>query len=244
MKIETIGIVGYGHFGQFLHDLIKRFLPEVEVKVYSEGEVCQCATTSLEVVAHCDFVFLAVPISQYELVIKQIKPYLGDKTILVDIATVKNHTVELFRTQLANQRWLSCHPMFGAESYQKTNGNVDGFRIVVCEKNLDGELYKKAFDFMTSLGFVVINLRAEEHDKLLADTLFMTHYIGQTMNRAGFGRTNIDTVSFQSLMNAVESVAQDGKLFADVYKYNPYCKEAAMRFHEAQQKVLDGLLKL
>ncbi|MEZ4200601.1 MAG: hypothetical protein R3B69_03385 [Candidatus Paceibacterota bacterium] len=104
----------------------------------------------------------------------------------------------------------------------------------------DGE-YQQAKDFLTTCGFAVVEMTAEEHDKLLADTLFITHYIAQTVKTGGFSRTELDTVSFQSLMNAVESVMQDEKLFHDVYRFNPYCKTAALRFHEAQEKVWQAL---
>jgi len=133
--------------------------------------------------------------------------------------------------------------MFGAESYKKTDGDVSGYRIVVTDKTIREEKYQAAKSFLTELGFMVIEMSADEHDKLLADTLFMTHYLGQVINSAGFSRTPIDTVSFSSLMNAVESVAHDGKLFMDVYNNNPYCEAAVVRFHDAQEVVLKGLLK-
>ena len=133
--------------------------------------------------------------------------------------------------------------MFGAESYRKQEENVDGFRIVVTDTTLADEDYAAACDFLSGLGFTMIEMSADRHDELLADTLFMTHYIGQTMARAGFGRTDIDTVSFQSLMNSVESVAHDEELFVDVYNHNPYCETAAVRFHEAQREVLEDLLQ-
>mgnify|MGYP000156198446 CR=1 FL=1 len=127
--------------------------------------------------------------------------------------------------------------MFGPESYQKTKKDVTGFRIVVTDKTVSSSDYKKVKKTLSQLGFVILEMTSDEHDKLLANTLFLTHYVGQTMKEAGFLRTDIDTVSFQSLMNAVESVMNDEKLFRDVYDFNPYCKESAERFHDAQEVV-------
>lgn len=131
--------------------------------------------------------------------------------------------------------------MFGPESYQKQNEDVRGFRIVVTEHTLPEEMFNSLRESLSKLGFVVIEMSADEHDKLLAETLFLTHYIGQTMQEGGFLRTTMDTVSFSYLMDAVESVMHDKKLFADVYRYNPYCKEVAERFHTAQERVLQQL---
>ena len=244
MQVNTIGIVGYGHFGTFLEQLALRFLPDVEVRVFSrrnnpDGEQFY----SIEETAESDVVVLCGSISAYEEQLASVVPYLRAETVVVDIATVKKHTEQIFEKHLGGQRWLSCHPMFGAESYKKTEGDVSGYRIVVTEETLGAGEYEAVKKFLSNLGFSVVEMTADEHDKFLADTLFMTHYIGQIMSTAGFARTDIDSVSFGYLMQAVESVAQDGKLFMDVYNYNPYCEAAAVRFHDAQEVVLKGLLR-
>lgn len=244
MELKRVGVVGHGHFGAFIVTLVKRFLPEVEVRVYSRrAEPDGGLFFSLEEVAQCDVVVLCGSIAGYEEQVESIAPLLGANSIVVDVATVKMHTRDIFRRHFADRQYVCCHPMFGAESYKKTEGDVEGYRIVVVEDTLKNGLAAPVEQFLTALGFVVVRMSADEHDRYLAETLFMTHYIGQVMGAAGFGRTPIDTVSFTSLMNAVESVLQDGKLFMDVYNYNPYCEDAAVRFHDAQKLVLEGLLK-
>lgn len=243
MEIKTLGICGYGHFGKFVEALVCRFLPEAEVRVYSrrnepDGE----RFFSLENTGASDVVVLCGAIHEYKTQLVSVLPHLGAATVVVDVATVKKHTDELFKKHLNGRQWLSCHPMFGAESYTKTEGDVSGYRIVVTNHTLTEGEYKAVKNYLTNLGFSVVEMTPDEHDQLLADTLFMTHYIGQVMSNAGFVRTDIDTVSFGHLMHAVESVAQDKKLFMDVYTYNPYCEAAAVRFHDAQEEVLKGLL--
>jgi hypothetical protein len=39
MEIKTIGIIGCGAFGVFLHTLARRFLSTIEVKIYSSREL-------------------------------------------------------------------------------------------------------------------------------------------------------------------------------------------------------------
>src|SRR4029077_1431406 len=91
-------------------------------------------------------------------------------------------------------------------------------------------------------GFDVIEMTAEEHDKHLAETLFLTHFVGQVVARGGFDRTAIDTVSFGYLMDATESVKHDTALFQDVYTFNPYCEEVLKKFEVAEAEV-HSLLK-
>lgn len=244
MEVKTLGIVGYGHFGKFVETLARRFLPHVEVRVYSRrSEPDSERFYSLEDTASADVVVLCGAIHEYKEQLLSTLPYLGSETVMVDVATVKKHTSDLLKTHMSGHRWLSCHPMFGAESYKKTGGDVSGYRIVVVDHTLDEGVYGAIKSFLTDLGVYVVEMTADEHDKLLAETLFMTHYIGQVMSTAGFVRTDIDTVSFGHLMQAVESVAKDGKLFMDVYNYNPYCEAAAVRFRDAEEVVLKGLLR-
>jgi len=236
--ITSIGIVGYGHFGQFLAALAERFFPEVTVKIYSRrAEVDTQTFFSLEEVAVCDVVILCGAIKEYEEQIKTAVKLSLPETIIVDVATVKKHTSELLRTHCEGRRFLSTHPMFGPESYKKHGGAVTGFRIVVTDYVLANDQYQILKNTFASLGFVIIDMAADEHDKHLAETLFLTHYVGQSIIKAGFGRTAIDTLSFQFLMDAVESVKDDIELFRDVYQFNPYCKEVAERLHRAQESV-------
>lgn len=242
MDIKTVGIIGYGHFGAFLAHLAERFVPDVHIKVYSrrfppDGE----RFFSLEETAACDVVIFCSSIHDYEDQLVAALPHMRQDTIFVDVATVKGYTTGLFRKHDGKRQWISTHPMFGPESYQKQNEDVHGFRIVVTDHTLPEATFAAVREALSALGFVIIEMSADEHDKLLAETLFLTHYIGQTMQEGGFLRTTMDTVSFSYLMDAVESVIHDKKLFEDVYRHNPYCKEVAERFHAAQKRVLQQL---
>ena len=110
-------------------------------------------------------------------------------------------------------QFLSMHPMFGPESYAQRDGNVSGFRIVITGHNTPGNIYAAFCDTLTDAGFSIIETTADAHDKDLAETLFLTHYIGQIVAHGGFERSDIETVSFGSLMDAVDSVRHDTGLF-------------------------------
>jgi prephenate dehydrogenase len=240
--VTSVGIVGYGHFGTFLHELTSRFFPELKLKAYSRrAEVDGEKFFSLEDVSRCDVVILCGAIAEYEDQLKAVIKYALAETIIVDIATVKKHTSELLRTYCEGRRFLSTHPMFGPESYKKHNGDISGFRIVITDYVLQNDQYQRLKNVFATLGFLIIEMTADEHDKRLAETLFLTHYVGQSILKAGFNRTSIDTLSFQFLMDAVESVKDDKALFQDVYRFNPYCQEVAKRLHDAQDEVFKEL---
>lgn len=240
--INTVGIIGYGNFGMFLHELGQKFFPEVEFRIYSrrsspDGKIFFDFKTATQ----SDVVILCGSIGEYEEQMQSVAENAPPESILIDVATVKKHTSQLCDKYCAGRKFISTHPMFGPESYKKHKGNVDGFRIVVTDYSLKNDTYQMLKKQFASYGFNIIEMTADEHDKRLAETLFLTHYIGQSILQAGFSRTEIDTLSFQFLMDAVESVKDDKKLFADVYKFNPYCKAVAEKLHTAQQEVYGEL---
>ena len=241
--IKTVGIVGFGHFGAFLYELGQRFFPELEFRIYSRrAEVDNKRFFNLQTTAQSDVVILCGSIRDYERQLLSVLEYALPQTILVDVATVKKHTSELLKKYGEGIRYLSTHPMFGPESYKKHAQNVSGFRIVVTDYVLKNDDYQKLKNTFATLGFLIIEMTADEHDEHLAETLFLTHYVGQSILAAGFKRTEIDTLSFRFLMDAVESVKDDKELFSDVYHFNPHCKLVAERLHDAQQRVYEELL--
>lgn len=238
MQIQTVGIIGYGNFGSFVHELLKRFAPTISVKVFTPEKAADGQTFfSREEVAQYDAVVFAVPIREYESALKETVPLMKKEGVIVDVATVKMHTVELVKKYCAGRPYVATHPMFGPESYAKRSKDVTGFRIVIAEHSLAEDAVLMFCKTLQHLGFVTLQMSAEEHDKQLAETLFLTHFIGQVVTQAGFVRTDIDTVSFGFLMDAVESVRADKQLFEDVFRYNPHCADVMRRVGLAEGDV-------
>ena len=238
MAIKTIGIVGYGAFGKLLHALINRFVPTVQVLLYSRSQIPDSITFfSLAQVCATDALVLAVPIHRFEEVLTSIISLLRTDTILVDVSTVKVHTLKVLKRLVPHQQYISTHPMWGPESYTKHNEDISGFRIVITDHTLAHDHYQKLTSFLGEIGFKILCMTADAHDRQLAETLFLTHYIGQIVAHGGFARTEIDTVSFGYLMDAVESVRHDAVLFRDVFRYNPYCQEVLNRFEREEKEV-------
>lgn len=238
----TIGIIGYGAFGSFVHELAKHYLPEAVVKIHStRNEPDGVTFFTIEAVCACDIVVPAVPISALAETFETIGKYARPETIVIDVATVKEYPVGLLAPYEGKFKYIATHPMFGPYSYLKKGKSLSGLKIVICERTVDNSTYQRAGDFMKSLGITILETTAEDHDKTLAETLFLTHLIGQMVTVGGFRRSEIDTVSFGFLMDAVESVQNDTSLFRDVYRYNKYCKEVLGRIVFAYKTVSKGL---
>lgn len=229
-------IVGGGRFGRHLEQLFRDKAPQIDVTVY---EPCPryISDGSFEIRDY-DIIILAVPIREYENVIKEVVPRMRDDALLVDVATVKMHTVALLEKYAAERFWVATHPMWGPESYEKTGRDVHGLRLVVTKHSMPKPVFERVYKLIAGTGVEVVKMTPAQHDGHLAQTLFLTHFIGQTIAAAGFNRTEIDTVSFGFLMQAVESVEGDAELFLDVFRHNkPRCSEVLRRMEDAMHQV-------
>jgi len=242
LNIRSAGIIGYGDFGKFLHELLSVHFPHIKVKVTSSRSTPDGQLFfPIEEVCGADVLFLAVPISAFQEVVEKILPYLGRQTIVCDISTVKKHTVSILR-DCKVPRFVATHPMFGPYSYEKQRKSLKNLKITVCDDTLSPKEHSLAVKFFRGMGLNVLEMTPDDHDRLVAETLFLTHLVGQIVKRGKFERTSIDTISFGFLMDATESVAHDDVLFREVFTYNPYCKEVLSRFESVEKQVAESLV--
>ncbi len=235
---RTLGIVGHGAFGAFLESLARRFAPGLDVRVFARKATPDGARFfSLEETCQCDVVIIAVSIRAFEETLLKILPLLKPGAILVDVNTVKEHPARLLAQHAGARAWVATHPMFGPFSFEKQGGTLNGLRLVIAENNLPPETLAAAMAWLKGLDLDVITMSAEAHDRMLAETLFLTHYVAQMVASGGFVRTDIDTLSFGFLMDAVESVKSDTELFRDVFAFNPWCRDTIARLEMAETEV-------
>ena len=235
---RTLGLVGHGAFGAFLESLARRFAPGLEVRVYARKATPDGKRFfPLEEVCQCDLVIITVSIRAFEEMLLKVLPLLKPGALLVDVNTVKVHPARLMAQHAKGVAWVATHPMFGPFSFEKQGGTLDGLRLVVAENTLPPATLAAATAWFSSLGLNVISMTSDVHDRMLAETLFLTHYVAQMVAAGGFVRTDIDTLSFGYLMDAVESVKSDTELFRDVFAFNPWCQDTIARLEKAEGEV-------
>jgi len=234
LDAHSVGIIGYGHFGKFLDD---KMPPTKKVLVHDpkytpDGE----RFFTFEEAARCDVVILAAPISAFEQVLRRVLACDGSG-VLINVCTVQAHPVRLLQELAKDRVHMSFHAMFGAEGVAKRNGNMSGLRLVATEQSHTDEAFESVLGFFQAgLGLEVVRMTADDHDVLLAESLFLAQYIGRAMSFANFVRSRIGTVSFDLLMDMVDIVRHDAALFRDVVKFNPHCAVVRRRFHEGLAK--------
>ncbi|HVW75678.1 MAG TPA: prephenate dehydrogenase/arogenate dehydrogenase family protein [Rhizomicrobium sp.] len=235
---HSLGIIGHGDFGRFLEMLARCFAPGVAVRVHARKATPDGQRFfTLEEACQSDVVIIAVSIRAFAGMLAQVLPLLKPGAILIDVNTVKEHPARLLRESARSVRYVTSHPMFGPYSFEKQGASLKDLRLVITDHTLAADEMADAIAWLKGLGLNVMEMTPQAHDRMLAETLFLTHYVAQAVARGGFVRTDIDTLSFGFLMDAVESVKSDTELFRDVFAFNPYCEEIIRRFEKAETEV-------
>jgi len=118
-----VGIVGLGLIGGSLGQALRRLGGRVRVTgiVRTTAEVTAAeargavdrAGTSLDLLAECRLVVVATPIAQGATVLAELGRVLPDRTLITDVASVKQPVLEWARALPAPDRFLGGHPMAG-----------------------------------------------------------------------------------------------------------------------------------
>ncbi len=246
--MQQISIIGFGRFGKTLYRLLK---DDFEIILYNRSDIKPDAfdftkntriTKDLGEVYASDVIFYAVPISQFEQVIADHKNYFEPRHVLIDVLSVKLHPAKIFRKSLADSKTqaLLTHPMFGPDSSQE---GFEGLPIIIDKFKADDKTYTQWKDYFTSKQLRVIEMSADEHDKMAANSQGVTHFLGRLLDEYKFGETPIDTLGAQKLLEIKKQTVNDTwQLFNDLQHYNPHTKEMRLKLGEAYDKVYNKLL--
>jgi prephenate dehydrogenase len=197
-----------------------------------EIEAVGAKVGSLEEVCQSKIVIPAVPISQFESVIKEISPVINKESLVIDVCSVKESPANIMKKELPSTvSILATHPMFGPDSADKT---LFGSKIVLCPVRIADKDYSDIKSYLESHGMKVIEATPEIHDQEISHSLLLTHFIGRTLMELGAKDLDIDTKGYRRLMKILSTVENDSwQLFQDMNSYNPYAESTRKEFIEA-----------
>ncbi|MHA1698856.1 MAG: prephenate dehydrogenase/arogenate dehydrogenase family protein, partial [Promethearchaeota archaeon] len=144
--------------------------------------------------SNADWVMLSVPIPAHEEVIRDVAPLMKRDAVLFDIASVKGKIPKwLEKAREKNDiRILSTHPMFGPGATSMENKN-----FVLIDLEGDRKVLDEFSRIIADDHPKIIEIDYHEHDKLVAYTLGLSHFINIL-----FGKLLVDKgVNLETLRN-------------------------------------------
>lgn len=242
--MQAIGIIGFGQFGRFVYEVLNKALPNYQIKASSRSnEVDNDLFFSFEEVCSCDILIPCVPISNFKETLEKAKNHLKPDSLVIDVCSVKVYPKAVMLEVLPeNVQIIATHPMFGPESYKKTGGKLDGLNLVIENVRSDSDTYNDVVEFLKDLNLNVIEMSAEEHDKLAAEFHFTTLFMAGVLKKLNLKRSEIDTLSYSSMMDFLEKVGADDLITKDMLKFNPYCQPQFEKVGQAYEEMSNYLL--
>lgn len=226
-----IGIIGYGRFGKLWAGQMKKF---GEVLVYDKKEDRK---KKIDDVLNVELLFLLVPISKIKSVCREISVKLPIGVIVADACSVKVKPVKDMLTELEeNQPIIATHPLFGPDSVERFG--LKGQKVVVSPIHATKKQLSMLENIFKKMELKIIHATPEEHDKQMARSQALVHFLGRGLAGLNLREQEISTPDYQSLLRINDFVNNDTwQLFFDMQTYNPYAQDVRNEFIESLKKL-------
>ncbi len=224
--MEAIGLIGFGRFGQLLY---KYIASDYIVTIYDphkqqEPDFETYPFAALEEVAYNPLVIIATPISAIESVARNIAPLVRPETIIMDVCSVKNYPLNVLNEYLPEYaEIIGSHPLFGPESVTKS---LRGKTVILSPIYASTKSFEKIKAFWKGLGVRSIAMSPTEHDRVMAWTLALSHFLGRGLGRLTLPSVRLSTKDYRILRQLIDLVNRDSiQLFQDMHRFNPFTRE-------------------
>ena len=121
--MNRVSIIGFGRFGAMLHSLLSKGF---EVDVFDKNSIdnSDVNEVSLEDALRNETIFIAVPIRDFENLVKDISKKISSGKTVIDVCSVKVFPKKVMLDNLSNETdIIATHPLFGPDSL-KDSGSV------------------------------------------------------------------------------------------------------------------------
>jgi prephenate dehydrogenase len=192
--ISRLAIIGVGLIGGSLSLALKRAGQVGEAVGYGRsaanlqdalrlGVIDRIAASPAEAVADADMVIVAVPLGAMQATFEAIRPALSPQAIITDVGSAKASVIAAARAGLGEclPRFVAGHPIAGAEKTGAAAAQAELFqnrRVILTPspETLPAAL-EKTWQMWQAAGAEVLDMAADEHDRLLAATSHLPHLL-------------------------------------------------------------------
>lgn len=191
-----VGFIALGLIGGSIAMTIRKKYPDAEIialnrsdapleAALSDGIIQYGTHTVDEHFSDCDFIFLCAPVSTNIRFVKDLLPYLSEKTILTDVGSVKSEIHKALEKIAPDAKFIGGHPMAGSEKsgYENANDHLieNAYFILTPSPSATPDDVKRYEDFVRSLDSIPLTLSPDQHDFVTAAISHLPHMIAYSL---------------------------------------------------------------
>jgi len=195
---KKISICGLGLLGGSLSQALKKMDSSIQIKAY--GRQPEKLKKALEnqwvdkidsidnlTFEGVDLFVIATPVISSIDIIKKIleNPNLEEKTLVIDVGSVKEAILEGVKSHPKAKQFIGCHPMAGSEKTGYEHSSQDLYQqatvIITPQETNKIEDLDKIKNFWEKLNSKVYLTSATEHDRLVSLTSHLPHLVSSLL---------------------------------------------------------------
>jgi len=195
--MKNILIIGCGLIGSSLLRSIvdKKIAKKIFIYEKSKSNIvkikklklpCEITSDFKKIIPNLDLIIFCTPLSEYEKIIVKINKYLLSKTIITDVGSSKEKSMELIKKKLKKGIfWTSSHPIAGSEVSGPEHGVKNLFHnkwcILIKEKNTNRKHLQVLSNFWKKIGSRVAIMDSKRHDTVFSMTSHLPHLVAYNL---------------------------------------------------------------
>ncbi|MEA2077588.1 MAG: prephenate dehydrogenase/arogenate dehydrogenase family protein [Candidatus Marinimicrobia bacterium] len=234
---KNFSVIGYGRFGKLWVDIISEYgsvlVFENNTDVYPDDKK-NIKFVNLQTALDQDIIFLCIPISAMESFMQENASKISKNTTVIDMASVKSMPIEWMDREIPKIKHLGVHPLFGPDSYASNQNNL----MIITPSEQYPELAGMWSEIFASWRFFTKIITPAEHDKSIAYSQGVTHFVGNVLKRMNLPHTDTPTKGYNMLRDIELFCDNDTtQLFRDMLLYNPQSVNMFKEFLQATHEV-------
>ena len=195
--MKNILIIGCGLIGSSLLRSVadKKIAKKIFIYEKSKSNIlkikklklpCEITSDFKKIIPNLDLIIFCTPLGEYEKIILQINKYLSPKTIITDVGSSKERSMELIKKKLKKGIfWTSSHPIAGSEVSGPEHGVKNLFFnkwcILIKEKKTNKKHLQILTKFWKKIGSRVAVMDSKKHDLVFSMTSHLPHLIAYNL---------------------------------------------------------------
>ena len=195
--MKNILIIGCGLIGSSLLRAIAAKKIAKKIFIYEKSKLnilkvkklklpCEVINDFKKIIPNLDLIIFCTPLGEYEKIILKINKYLIPKTIITDVGSSKEKSMNLVKRKLKKGIfWTSSHPIAGSEVSGPEHGVKNLFHnkwcILIKEKNTKKKHLEILSKFWKKIGSRVSVMDSKKHDVIFSMTSHLPHLIAYNL---------------------------------------------------------------